>query len=176
LTDIDNDGFSADSDCNDNDNSVNPDATEIPNDGIDQDCSGADFVDLDGDGFDANVDDCDDANENVNPDMEEIPSDGIDQDCDGEDLVAIEELFQLGIQMFPVPASENIFLRTNSNEIYSICIYSNYGELVFEQNNSLGDITVPCNTWSNGVYRVEVNMGNRRASGTALVMSEETEK
>ena len=50
--DVDGDG-DASVDCDDNDASAYPGATEIPNDGIDQDCDGADFVDVDGDGTEA---------------------------------------------------------------------------------------------------------------------------
>lgn len=42
-SDVDQDGFSdSDGDCDDNDPTVNPDADDIPNDDIDQDCNGAD--------------------------------------------------------------------------------------------------------------------------------------
>jgi hypothetical protein len=42
VTDEDGDGFAATLDCDDADASVNPGATEIPGDGVDQDCDGSD--------------------------------------------------------------------------------------------------------------------------------------
>jgi hypothetical protein len=50
LQDADADGFFADEDCDDNDAAVNPDATEICDDEIDNDCD--ELIDAD------DVDDC----------------------------------------------------------------------------------------------------------------------
>lgn len=94
--DDDADGYSENQgDCNDNSAVINPDATEICGDGIDQDCSGADLacpidpndVDDDGDGYSENQGDCNDASVLISPGVEDICGDGVDQDCSGADLV-----------------------------------------------------------------------------------------
>jgi hypothetical protein len=95
-------------DCDDSTlggNFVYPGAAEIPGDGIDQNCDGAEscFLDADGDGFggggtvitpsfDCNAPnatftggDCDDAAVGVNPSAAEVVGDNIDQNCDGRD-------------------------------------------------------------------------------------------
>ncbi|MDD5331877.1 MAG: putative metal-binding motif-containing protein [Candidatus Nanoarchaeia archaeon] len=85
IYDQDGDGFDYTKDCNDNNADIFPGATEIPYDGIDQDCSGKDLTDVDGDGFDAVIVgglDCDDNNFNVNPSITESCN-GIDDNCNG---------------------------------------------------------------------------------------------
>ena len=97
-------------DCNDSDPAIGPTQTEVCDDGVDNDCSGAAdladmgcaaFVDSDGDGVcprgrdltddrdclddgeDLDIVDCDDGNINVSPELDEICGDMIDNDCNG---------------------------------------------------------------------------------------------
>ena len=66
---------------------------EIPYDGVDQDCDGADLTDVDGDGFESDFvggTDCDDDDPSINLEADEIPYDGVDQDCDGADLTDVD--------------------------------------------------------------------------------------
>ncbi|MEK7632471.1 MAG: putative metal-binding motif-containing protein [Patescibacteria group bacterium] len=83
-------GYSANNtDCEDTIWGTNPGATDIPGDGIDQDCSGADTPaadpDSDGDTYPASVD-CDDSNGAINPGAMETCN-GMDDDCD----IAVDE-------------------------------------------------------------------------------------
>lgn len=100
--DSDGDGYDSTADCNDNDASINPGATEICDDATDNDCNG--LIDLedpacgvpptctdsDGDGYsaeggDCGAADCNDADAAINPGACDIKADGIDQDCSGKD-------------------------------------------------------------------------------------------
>ena len=112
-TDVDNDGFVAENDCDDDNPSINPDATELC-DGIDNNCDGqvdegvtqTFYLDNDGDGFGDsaateeneriaksclapegyvdNQSDCDDSNSAINPSATEVcDEDDIDENCNG---------------------------------------------------------------------------------------------
>jgi hypothetical protein len=90
LVDGDGDTFLSDVDCDDADPLVYPGAPEVADDGIDQDCDGADLgaVDADGDGAFSDVD-CDDADPTILPGAPDGFNDGIDQDCDGVDRTTL---------------------------------------------------------------------------------------
>jgi len=100
--DSDGDGSLNGDDCAPLDPDIFPGNVEVPDDGVDQDCSGADqvscFEDEDEDGFgggpavllegdcgDLLVDgsDCDDDDELIHPDADEL-CDDVDNDCDGD--------------------------------------------------------------------------------------------
>jgi len=71
-------------DCNDSDDGIFPGATEVPYDGVDQDCAGGDLIDVDNDGYAAEPfgTDCNDTNANVLPGAIEVCN-LRDDDCDG---------------------------------------------------------------------------------------------
>ncbi|MBN93288.1 MAG: hypothetical protein CL928_04340 [Deltaproteobacteria bacterium] len=95
--DADEDGFSEDEDCDDDDASVNPDAEEVCDDAIDNDCDGVEWVvgqDLDGDGYTpANSGcegtDCDDTDASLNQDdADEDDVTSCNGDCDDNEPLA----------------------------------------------------------------------------------------
>ena len=102
-------------DCDDTDALSKPGGTELPGDGLDQDCDGADlcYADIDGDGFRSSTGgtvvssdmdctdsgeatsaipatDCDDSNATVNPGATEIPANGVDNDCNGFEVCYVD--------------------------------------------------------------------------------------
>ncbi|MBU2938773.1 putative metal-binding motif-containing protein [Lacinutrix sp. C3R15] len=96
-------------DCDDTDATIHPEATEVPDNDIDENCNGlfgiTFYKDVDGDGFGDfnesavyevnfgdtppdgmvyNNADCDDANAMINPKADEILGNNIDDNCDGD--------------------------------------------------------------------------------------------
>ncbi len=93
AADADGDGYAAgtgpNADCDDTNPSINPGATEIWYDGIDENCDGLSDYDQDGDGYNAELapdgtgTDCNDLDATINPGADEVWYDGVDQNCDG---------------------------------------------------------------------------------------------
>ena len=109
--DADGDGWHTPADCDDANDAVNPAATEVPDNSVDEDCDGVLgttpanptwYPDTDGDGYGnpaggteaaeaptgyvADNTDCNDGNENIHPGAGEALDNGVDEDCDGFDL------------------------------------------------------------------------------------------
>ena len=150
AVDADNDGFCANTDCDDNNPSINSNQTEEPYNGIDDDCDPATFDDdLDQDGF-LLADDCDDNNSNINPDAEEIPNNGIDEDCDGMDLVSsTHEIANTIVNIFPNPVFDIINIDVKGQLNFEVNLYDLNGKLIYAYGNiSLLRIrTIPAGTY-----------------------------
>ena len=83
--DADGDGVRRPADCDDTKPQIRPGVPDAPDDGIDQDCSGADATDLDRDkdGF-SRPQDCNDADAAIKPGAREKPGNAVDENCDRE--------------------------------------------------------------------------------------------
>ncbi len=83
--DADGDGVRRPADCDDTKPQIRPGVGDVPDDRIDQDCSGADATDLDRDkdGF-SRPQDCNDADAAIKPGAKEKPGNAVDENCDRE--------------------------------------------------------------------------------------------
>ena len=155
VVDSDGDGFSQEDDCDDNNSEINPDQTEIPYNGLDDDCDSATLDDdLDQDGF-VLADDCDDNNPNINPDAVEIANNDIDEDCDGMDfLSSIHELANTVVNIYPNPTIDFINIDVQGPLDYAARLYDLEGKLIYETTNTNH---IQINALSSGTYLLEIN-------------------
>ena len=82
--DADGDGVRRPADCDDTRPTIRPGATDVPDNGIDEDCSGVDAVaaDRDSDGT-PRPQDCNDGDATVRPGLPEAIGNEVDENCDG---------------------------------------------------------------------------------------------
>jgi putative metal-binding protein/hemolysin type calcium-binding protein len=82
--DGDHDGFSSAVECNDANPAIHPGAVDIPENGVDEDCSGSDalILDRDRDRFPIPLD-CNDNAARIHPGAVEIRGNRVDENCDG---------------------------------------------------------------------------------------------
>jgi hypothetical protein len=81
--DADSDGVRRPADCNDTNPAIRPGVIDVPDNGVDEDCSGTDAVNLDRDGDSSlRPQDCDDTNPRIKPGLREVIGNDIDENCD----------------------------------------------------------------------------------------------
>jgi len=82
--DADGDGVRRPRDCDDTKVGINPGASDVPDNGIDEDCNGVDAVNLDRDGDGTPLpQDCDDTDATIRPTTREVIGNEADENCDG---------------------------------------------------------------------------------------------
>ena len=112
-------------DCDDANATINPEGTETPYDGIDQDCQDGDLVDVDHDGYAAAIaggPDLDDNNAAINPGVAEVCFDQIDNNSNGvvDDGCPWNKTFSFYTGLLQANHISSTVIQANGHEGYVI--------------------------------------------------------
>jgi hypothetical protein len=144
-----------DTDCLDSDSGVNPGASEIPDDGIDQNCDGIDSTDGDGDGYGSTGSggtDCDDSDPNVNPGALQSPCSGIDDDCDGSVPPVVTVPADYATIQKAIDATTGGYAICVDPGKYVENLYVDHQLWIGASTGVLGDVTIDAGGAGRGVY------------------------
>lgn len=177
--DNDNDGFASDLDCDDNNSTINPGASEIC-DGKDNNCNGSIddglpqftfYEDKDNDGygnlavaksecsntlptgFVTSSTDCDDTNPNINPSATDIANNGIDENCDGINFTSsVYDYYASKISVFPNPTSSSIYISCSDETLIDAAVYTCTGVKI---KDVLVESTTDISELNAGIYLLQ---------------------
>lgn len=183
-------GFVADStDCADAEFDINPGVKETCN-YLDDDCDGEldegftlqiYYADADGDdygaaasdslacfqpaGFVSDSSDCDDTNPDIYPGATELLN-GLDDDCDGQsdEGLSISNKASATVNIYPIPATTEIFIEFPITSVATLCIYNNSGGIVHQNNQWTGE-AIDVNTLPSAIYFLQIIEESKMASG-----------